>query len=165
MRVDRVTGNVPAPGVVRREERAPGDRRRSGGRDRGELGARLPGVDVREAIGAGRFVAGREVDGRDDGFFVTRLGPPRLTLVALVPIIADADEDTDDDVAVTVLAMRWWDDEQAATVSKTSRADARPTRWRRIPASCRIGARALTRQRSPDGPASQPMAVRSAVCG
>jgi hypothetical protein len=129
------------------------------------VGARLPGVDVREAIGAGRFVAGREVDGRDDGFFVTRLGPRRLTLVALVPIDADADEDTDDDVAVTVLAMRWWDDEQAATASKTSRADARPTRWRRIPASCRIGARASTRQRSPDGPASQPMAVRPAVCG
>jgi hypothetical protein len=130
-----------------------------------ERGALLPGVDVREAIGAGRLVAGREVDGRDDGFLVTRLGPPRLTLVALVPIITDADEDADDDVAVAVLATRSWDDEQAATVSKTSRADARPTRWRRIPASCRIGARALTQQRSLDGPASQPMAVRSAVCG
>jgi hypothetical protein len=131
-----------------------------------ELGALPPGVDVREAIGAGRLlVAGREVDGRDDGFFVTRLGPPRLTLVALVPIITDGDEDADDDVAVAVLATRLWDDEQAATVSKTSRADARPARWRRIPASCRIGARASTRQRSPDGPASQPMAVRPAVCG
>jgi hypothetical protein len=130
-----------------------------------ERGALLPGVDVREAIGAGRLVAGREVDGRDDGFVVTRLGPPRLTLVALVPIITDADEDADDDVAVAVLATRSWDDEQAATVSKTSRADARPTRWRRIPASCRIGARASTRQRSQDGPSSHPMAVRPAVCG
>jgi hypothetical protein len=130
-----------------------------------ELGALRPGVDVRDAIGTGRLVAGREVDGRDDGFFVTRLGPPRLTLVALVPIITDGDEDADDDVAVAVLATRLWDDEQAATVSKTSRADARPAPWRRIPASCRIGARASTRQRSPDGPASQPTAVRPAVCG
>jgi hypothetical protein len=92
-------------------------------------GVELCGVELCGVELCGGLAAGRRLGGVP----VARRGRDRLTLVGTAVAAAGEDE-----VAVEDGVTMWPRGDVQAAISRATRADARPARRQRIPASCRI---------------------------